>query len=66
MQVKEGRARVVIEGVKPEINHGRFPIKRVIGEKITVEADIFADSHDALSAALLYRKDSDPQLEANE
>jgi starch synthase (maltosyl-transferring) len=54
----EGRRRVVIEGVSPEINEGRFPAKRVVGEKVTVEADIFADGHDALAAVLRYRHES--------
>lgn len=53
-----GRCRVVIEDVKPEINGGRFPAKRVVGERIIVEADIFADGHDAVSAVLLYRKEN--------
>ena len=51
-----GRKRVVIEGVDPEIDGGRFPIKRVIGETVTVEADIFADGHDQLSCRLLCRR----------
>ncbi len=58
MKEIEGRKRVIIEGVKPEIDCGRFPIKRVIGEKVIVEADIFADGHNALSALLLYRKEN--------
>jgi starch synthase (maltosyl-transferring) len=53
----QGRSRVVIENVKPEIDCGRFPAKRTVGERMTVEADIFADGHDALSALLLYRKE---------
>jgi starch synthase (maltosyl-transferring) len=53
----QGRSRIVIENVKPEIDCGRFPAKRTVGESMTVEADIFADGHDALSARLLYRKD---------
>jgi len=54
----EGRRRVVIEAVSPEINEGRFPAKRSVGEKVTVEADIFADGHDALAAVLRYRHES--------
>ena len=53
------QARVIIEGVKPEIDDGRFPIKRVIGERVGVEADIFADGHDVISALLLYREEND-------
>ncbi|MFW6115073.1 MAG: alpha-1,4-glucan--maltose-1-phosphate maltosyltransferase [Thermodesulfobacteriota bacterium] len=57
--VEEGRKRVVIEAVKPEIDGQRFPIKRVTGERVVVEADIFADSHDALSCMLLYKKEEE-------
>ena len=60
MRHGESRTRVVIEAVKPEIDGGRFPIKRIIGDTVVVEADIFADGHDFLSATLLYRKESDP------
>ena len=53
----QGRARAVIENVKPEIDCGRFPAKTTVGESMTVEADIFADGHDAVLAMLLYRKE---------
>ena len=53
----DGRQRVIIEGVSPEIDGGRFPIKRVVGERVVVEADVFADGHDSLSCLLLYRKE---------
>jgi starch synthase (maltosyl-transferring) len=55
------RRRVIIENVKPEVDCGRFPIKRVIGEKVGVKADILADGHEAISARLLYRKRGDSQ-----
>ncbi len=61
MKDREGRWRVVIEGVEPEIDGGRFAIKRSVGEEVVVEADIFTDGHDALSAVLLYRRERDPQ-----
>ena len=53
----QGRSRVVIENVKPEIDCGRFPAKRTVGERMTVEADFFVDGQDVLSALLLYRKE---------
>ena len=59
MEDGECRARVIISGVKPEVENGRFPAKRVIGEKVMVEADIFTDGHDSLTAILLYRKEGD-------
>jgi starch synthase (maltosyl-transferring) len=48
--------RVAIENVYPEIDGGRYPIKRVVGESIMVTADIFTDGQDALSAVLLFRR----------
>jgi starch synthase (maltosyl-transferring) len=51
--------RVIIESVTPEIEGGRFPVKRVLADLFTVEADIFADGHDTLAAALLYRAEGD-------
>ncbi len=51
--------RVVIESVLPEIDGGRFPITRTPGELVTVSADIFADGHDVIGAALQYRRDGD-------
>lgn len=56
MPVREdGRKRVVIEGMDPEIDAGRFPVKRVVGDRVRVEADVFADGHDHVAAWLLYR-----------
>jgi starch synthase (maltosyl-transferring) len=59
----EGRARVVIEGVAPAIDGGRFPVKRIAGGRVAVEADIFADGHDQLSARLLFRRAGDEAWE---
>ncbi|MHB0868998.1 MAG: alpha-1,4-glucan--maltose-1-phosphate maltosyltransferase [Chloroflexota bacterium] len=59
MTADDSRRRVAIEGVSPEIDCGRFPIKRVVGEKVVVEADIFTDGHDAISCSLLYRREGD-------
>ena len=53
-----GRRRVAIEGVTPEVDAGRFPAKRAAGEKVTVEADVFADGHDVLASVLRYRHES--------
>ena len=48
--------RVVIEHLYPENDAGRFPIKRTPGENVIVNADIIADGHDLLAAALLFRR----------
>jgi starch synthase (maltosyl-transferring) len=47
--------RVAIEGVRPEVDGGRYPVKRVTGEQVLVEADVFADGHDVVFAELLSR-----------
>jgi len=51
----EGRARVVLERVRPEIDCGVFPVKRIAGETVVVEADIFTDGHDSVAGDVLYR-----------
>ena len=51
--------RVVIRGVHPEVECGRFPAKRTIGDVVKVEADIFADGHDRITAVIRYRHEND-------
>src|ERR1700730_1862026 len=46
---------VVIENLQPLIDGGRYPIKRVIGEDVVVEADVFKDGHDIVAASLKWR-----------
>ncbi|MGZ4142443.1 MAG: maltotransferase domain-containing protein, partial [Actinomycetota bacterium] len=52
---RTARKRVVVARVTPEIECGRFPIKRVEGESVTVEAEVFCDGHDRLQVRLLHR-----------
>jgi len=59
MLPEEGRKAVIIADVKPEIEAGRFPIKRIIGTETVVEANLLADGHDALSCVMLYRKEGE-------
>lgn len=47
---------VVIENVSPLIDGGRYPVKRVVGESMRVEADIFKDGHDVVRARLKWRR----------
>lgn len=48
-----------IEDVYPILDGGRFPIKRVVGERIDVWADIYRDGHDVVAAALVWRRERD-------
>ncbi|HUI60650.1 MAG TPA: maltotransferase domain-containing protein, partial [Steroidobacteraceae bacterium] len=50
------RVRAVVENITPQVDCGRFSIKRTTGEEVVVEADVFADGHDCVSASLLYRQ----------
>ena len=47
-----GRRRVVIENVTPHVDDGRFPVKRVVGNSLTVEASAFVDGHDEIRVVL--------------
>jgi starch synthase (maltosyl-transferring) len=48
-----------IEDVYPLIDGGRFPVKRIVGERVEVWADIYRDGHDIVNAALLWRLERD-------
>ncbi len=50
-----GRSRVVIERITPLLDGGRYPIKRTIGERVLVQADLFTDGHDLPVAVLQSR-----------
>ena len=51
--------RVIIGQVNPAIDAGQFPIKRIVGEQVVVQADVFTDGHDAIAARLLVRQDGE-------
>jgi starch synthase (maltosyl-transferring) len=50
-----GVSRVCVEAIEPAVDNGRFAVKRVAGERVTVAADIFADGHGKIAAALQWR-----------
>jgi len=64
LQRADGRVRAVIEHVTPQVDGGRFAIKRVVGEPVQVRADVFTDGHDCVVAQLLYRRDGDTRWRA--
>jgi starch synthase (maltosyl-transferring) len=55
----DGRVRAVIDAVRPCVDGGRFAVKRVEGERVSVEADCFTDGHDALRVLLRWRAADD-------
>src|SRR5580698_1848155 len=60
MKPVEGRKRVVIEEVQPQVDCGRYPAKRILDDAVIVTAAIFVDGHDHVAARLLYRHSSEP------
>src|SRR3954470_2247409 len=53
--------RVVIDAVRPNVDHGKHPIKRVIGDRLVVEADLLIDGHDRLAGVVAYRRKGSSQ-----
>ena len=54
-----GQNRVIIEHLSPQLDGGRFAVKSIVNQQISVSADIFLDGHDELSARLLYKSAED-------
>ena len=46
---------VVIDNLQPLLDGGDYPIKRIVGEDLVVQADIFKDGHDVVAAVLKWR-----------
>jgi starch synthase (maltosyl-transferring) len=57
----EGRSRVVIEEVKPEIDCGRHALKSIVGDTVSVTAVIYTDGHDHVAARLLYKRNDEKE-----
>ena len=51
--------RLVIRGVAPEVEHGRFPVRRIAGDSLEVEADVLLDGTDVVRVVLLSRAEGD-------
>ncbi|WP_447979856.1 alpha-1,4-glucan--maltose-1-phosphate maltosyltransferase [Candidatus Nitrospira bockiana] len=55
-ELPDGLATIVIERVAPELDGGRYPVKREVGDRLEVTADIFKEGHDVLAAVVRFRK----------
>ncbi|HEY5691550.1 MAG TPA: alpha-1,4-glucan--maltose-1-phosphate maltosyltransferase [Cyclobacteriaceae bacterium] len=58
-----GQSRVLIENVAPQVDDGKYPAKRTVGERVDVTADIFADGHDHIRADVLFKKKGEKSWE---
>jgi starch synthase (maltosyl-transferring) len=59
-----GLAHLTIECVTPELDCGRYPVKRCVGDVLQVGADVFKDGHDVLAAQIVVRAPDDPAWSA--
>src|SRR6476660_7896540 len=50
---------LIIECVTPELDAGRFPVKRIVGDSVLVGADIIKEGHDLVAARILYKGPGD-------
>ena len=51
-----GRRRVLIESPSPAVDGGRYPAKRILGDRVVAECDLIADGHDAIAGRVLFRR----------
>ena len=54
-KTKEPPARIQIQRVEPEVDCGRYAVKRTLGDRVDVSATIFRDGHDVLGASVRYK-----------
>src|SRR5438105_4228415 len=47
--------RIQIQNVRPQVDCGRFPVKRTVGDRVDVRADVFRDGHETLGAAIRFK-----------
>ena len=59
--MSNGKSRVIIEDIQPQIEGGLYPVKRTIGERVDVTATIFGDGHDHIRAKMLFKKSGSSQ-----
>ena len=55
----QNQTRIVIENVWPQLDNGAFAIKRIVGQKVVVTADVFSDGHDVIECCVKYKHEKD-------
>ena len=55
----QNQTRIVIENVQPQLDSGAFYIKRIVGQKVVVTADVFSDGHDVIECCVKYKHEKD-------
>ena len=55
----QNQTRIVIENVQPQLDGGAYYIKRIVGEKVVVTADVFSDGHDVVECCVKFKHEND-------
>ena len=55
----QNQTRIIIENVSPQLDSGAYPIKRIVGQKVIVTADVFSDGHDVLQSCVKFKHEND-------
>jgi len=57
----QNQTRIVIENLSPQIDCGAYYVKRVVGQSITVTADVFSDGHDIIESCVKFKHEADKE-----
>ncbi|MDI1256618.1 MAG: alpha-1,4-glucan--maltose-1-phosphate maltosyltransferase [Flavobacterium sp.] len=55
----QNQTRIIIENVMPQLDSGAYFIKRIVGQKVVVTADVFSDGHDVLECCVKFKHEKD-------
>jgi starch synthase (maltosyl-transferring) len=55
----QNQTRIIIENVLPQLNSGNFAIKRIVGQKVIVTAEVFSDGHDVVESCVKFKHESE-------
>lgn len=60
----QNQTRVIIEHIQPQLDGGAFFIKRIVGQRVTVTANVFADGHDVVECEVLYKHEKEKKWQS--
>lgn len=55
----QNQTRIIIENVTPQLDSGAYPIKRILGQRVNITADVFSDGHDVIECCVKYKHESE-------
>jgi len=55
----QNQTRIIIENISPQLNGGSFAIKRIVGQKVAITADVFSDGHDVIQCCVKFKHEAE-------